>query len=352
MFRLGAAREILERMGSRIDSGDVSGIFRNPNMRARLQAVFPDADSFDEFIALARVERTMQDTRNDVLRGSQTAGRQAADEQFSQSALGEAALDMATGGQGVSVVQAVMNLGRQGAYRYLQGLNEEVGGAIGRMVTQPPTASLPAQAAPQLPVSATGRAMEAVGRAAPQMAPAAGSAVTRPTIEPQAGWIIVPPEPKAEPKAEPASLASRIVMAESAGRADAKNPRSSATGAGQFIEKTWLDMVRRHKPEVIKGKTRDEILALRNNPALSREMVDAYARENAKKLRRAGVEVGDGSLYLAHFAGPGMAVRLMKANPDKMVRDIMSPAAIKANPFLKNMRAGEMLGWAESKVAR
>ena len=60
----------------------------------------------------------------------------------------------------------------------------------------------------------------------------------------------------------PSALADRIVHIESRGRANAKNLLSSATGAGQFIDTTWLDMIRRNRPDLAEGRTRTQILAL------------------------------------------------------------------------------------------
>lgn len=39
-------------------------------------------------------------------------------------------------------------------------------------------------------------------------------------------------------------LADKIIGVESGGDANAKNERSTATGPGQFIEETWLSMLR------------------------------------------------------------------------------------------------------------
>lgn len=64
----------------------------------------------------------------------------------------------------------------------------------------------------------------------------------------------------------------RIIGVESGGRADAKNPKSSATGAGQFISSTWLGMMKKYRPDLMAGKSNEEVLALRNDPVLSREM--------------------------------------------------------------------------------
>lgn len=40
------------------------------------------------------------------------------------------------------------------------------------------------------------------------------------------------------------AVVDRMIGAESAGKADAKNPLSSAEGLGQFIDSTWLAMVK------------------------------------------------------------------------------------------------------------
>src|SRR5258708_2639278 len=68
------------------------------------------------------------------------------------------------------------------------------------------------------------------------------------------------------------SVAYRIVTAESGGDAAAKNELSSATGAGQFLDATWLDMIRTARPDLV-GQSDEDILNLRRDPDLSRDMV-------------------------------------------------------------------------------
>lgn len=144
-------------------------------------------------------------------------------------------------------------------------------------------------------------------------------------------------------------LADRIVGAESGGNATAKNPRSSATGAGQFIEGTWLDMIGRYRPDLA-GLPRDQVLGLRNDPALSRAMTQAYADENGQKLQAAGVPVNDGSKYLAHFAGPQGAINTLSADPSTPVSRVLDAKQIAANPFVQSMTAGQLADWAARKV--
>lgn len=144
-------------------------------------------------------------------------------------------------------------------------------------------------------------------------------------------------------------LADRIVSVESGGSATAKNPRSSATGAGQFIESTWLDMIGRHRPDLA-GLPRDQVLALRNDAGLSRQMTQAYADENAVGLRAAGLPVNDGSQYLAHFQGLGGAKAVMQADPSTPLANVLPAASISANPFLRGWTAGQLVDWTARKV--
>lgn len=146
------------------------------------------------------------------------------------------------------------------------------------------------------------------------------------------------------------ALVDQIIGVESGGNPYAKNPRSSAMGAGQFIASTWLDMLKRHRPDLTTGKTDDEILALRADPDLSRAMTEAYASENAKKLESSGIPVTAGTSYLAHFAGPQGAVSVLSADPSIPVAQVLGEKVVRANPFLANMTAGDLRAWADKKM--
>src|SRR5262245_46133311 len=61
------------------------------------------------------------------------------------------------------------------------------------------------------------------------------------------------------------AVVERIIDVESGGDPNAKNKRSTATGLGQFLDETWLDMIRAHRPDLAKGRNQNEILELRRD---------------------------------------------------------------------------------------
>ncbi|MDI7862530.1 hypothetical protein MRS76_11215 [Rhizobiaceae bacterium n13] len=145
-------------------------------------------------------------------------------------------------------------------------------------------------------------------------------------------------------------VVDRIINVESGGNPNAKNPNSSAAGPGQFIDSTWLSMVKRHRPDLAAGRSSQEILALKSDVGLSREMTARYARENADFLRNQGLSTSAGNVYLAHFLGPRGAAQVLKADPNSSVESIVGPDVVNANGFLRGKSAADLRMWAARKM--
>ncbi|RMC35415.1 peptidoglycan DD-metalloendopeptidase family protein [Paracoccus alkanivorans] len=147
------------------------------------------------------------------------------------------------------------------------------------------------------------------------------------------------------------ALIAQIIRVESAGNARAQNPRSTAAGLGQFIESTWLRMMRSYRPDLISSLSRTELLELRFNPEMSREMVRHLAQENEAYLRARGHSISAGRLYLAHFLGPAGADQALRAEPSLSVASVMGAGVVAANPFLRGYSIGDLRNWADRKMS-
>ncbi len=145
------------------------------------------------------------------------------------------------------------------------------------------------------------------------------------------------------------STGDLIRAAESGGDPYAKNPNSTASGPDQFLNSTWLDTIRIARPDLA-GQPDEALLALKTNPEISGQVRDAYAAQNGAILSKAGQPVTPATTYLAHFAGPQGAVGVLSADPATPIDRLMSPEAIKANPFLRGMTAGDLRAWADRKM--
>lgn len=148
-----------------------------------------------------------------------------------------------------------------------------------------------------------------------------------------------------------AQFVDRIIGVESGGNPNAKNPKSTATGLGQFIESTWLGMLQKHRPDLAGSLSRGEQLALRKDPTLSREMTRLYAEENAGALQRAGHAPTAGNVYLTHFLGPGGALAVLGAGAGASVASVLPAGVIAANrSILAGKTVGDVVAWAARKM--
>ena len=118
---------------------------------------------------------------------------------------------------------------------------------------------------------------------------------------------------------------------ESSFRTGAKSSSSSAAGLFQFVEGTWLKVVKEDgdrlglsnlaknirrsssgKYYVPNRGQRREILNMRHDAETSALVAAAYTEHNERYVRgRIGRTPSDGELYLAHFLGPGSAAKMI-----------------------------------------
>ena len=143
----------------------------------------------------------------------------------------------------------------------------------------------------------------------------------------------------------------RLMIAESGGRDDARNPRSTAVGPFQFIESTFLNVVRRHFAAETGELSTAEILKLRTNRTFARRAAEAFTRDNAALLAIAGAEPTFANLRLAHLVGPGGAVRILKAPADTPAVALLGGHVGRANPFLVRMTTADLVRWAARNLA-
>jgi hypothetical protein len=148
------------------------------------------------------------------------------------------------------------------------------------------------------------------------------------------------------------TYSNRLIKKESAGRIHAKNPRSSATGLHQFVKSTWIRIGNQHFPELFKGKTYQQKLALRKDPEISQKFFIKLTEENQNILSKKDIPINNTTMYLAHFAGASTAARIWNSNRNDPVSRYMSKSALRANPFLRGMTTGDMIKWARNFMER
>jgi hypothetical protein len=142
----------------------------------------------------------------------------------------------------------------------------------------------------------------------------------------------------------------RLMQSESNGRDTAKNPRSSALGAFQFIRSTFLDVMRRHFATDIANMNEADILALRTDRGFARRAAEAFSKENLDYLADRGLKPTFGDLRLAFLLGPVGAARVLEAPAAKPVAEILDDKVVAANPFMRRMSAADLIARAHRDV--
>ncbi len=143
----------------------------------------------------------------------------------------------------------------------------------------------------------------------------------------------------------------RLMMSESGGKLHAKNPLSTALGPYQFIASTWFMIARKDFAKETGGLRPDQILALRTDPALARRAAQIYTEQNAAYLVSQGQKATFPNLRLAFLVGPGAALRVLMAGPERSASELLGATVIGANPFMANMTAADLIARAARDIA-
>lgn len=142
----------------------------------------------------------------------------------------------------------------------------------------------------------------------------------------------------------------QTAMRESSLNPQAKARTSSAVGLFQFLEGTWLQVMKQEGPrlgyqnyanaitETADGdfviqdpKLRAEVLKLREDPQIAADLAAAFTKSNGDYLQqRFGRIPSPGELYIAHFLGAKGAEKMFTAglqNPDQIAAKLFPKQA-------------------------
>jgi hypothetical protein len=145
----------------------------------------------------------------------------------------------------------------------------------------------------------------------------------------------------------------QTAIRESSLNPEAKARTSSATGLFQFLDSTWLQVMKEEGPRLGYGQyadaikvdsdgdyyiadkaLRQEVLKLREDPQIASDMAAAFTRSNGSYLfEKFGRMPSPGELYIAHFLGAQGAEKLFNAglqDPDQIAAKLF-PKQAKAN---------------------
>lgn len=150
---------------------------------------------------------------------------------------------------------------------------------------------------------------------------------------------------------------------------NARASSSSATGLYQFIDQSWLGVMKKHGAEngmgwaadaislgrdgryhVADADTRRAIMDLRKDPETAATMAAEHASDNKAYLEtKLGRQVDGTDLYMAHFLGTSGAAKFLKgleSSPGGSAADVL-PAAARANRTIFYNRDGSARSFAD-----
>jgi hypothetical protein len=129
---------------------------------------------------------------------------------------------------------------------------------------------------------------------------------------------------------------NRTFGVESSNNPFAKNPRSSATGLGQFTDGTWQGLMNLY-PEL--GLTADG----RTDPVQAKRAMEQFTFDNANTLKKSGYDPTDNNLYAMHRFGSQGGLNLLQADPNAPINSVVGSNVLSANPDLNGKTVGQVL---------
>ena len=154
----------------------------------------------------------------------------------------------------------------------------------------------------------------------------------------------------------------QTAIRESSLNPQAKAQTSSATGLFQFVESTWLQVLKEEGPRlgygdiaanISKNSSGDytvadpavkaQILEMRKDPQMAADLAAAFTKSNGEYLEgRFGRRPSAGELYIAHFLGAQGAERMFNAG-------LQDPEQIAANLFPKQAQANRTIFYSDGQ---
>lgn len=144
---------------------------------------------------------------------------------------------------------------------------------------------------------------------------------------------------------------AKVIQAESGGQSNAQASTSSAFGLGQFTRGTFESLAASSsKDSVLYGKS---FADYKKSEELQIAALQALTEQNRTRLVKAGLPSDDASLYLAHFLGAGMALRVLQSNNNIDLKNVLPASYFKANPavFGNLKTVGDLKAWAARKMS-
>jgi hypothetical protein len=130
---------------------------------------------------------------------------------------------------------------------------------------------------------------------------------------------------------------AKVRTSESGGDANAKNPKSSASGLYQFTKSTWEGL----------GYNWND----RFNVGLQNQAMAKLTNNNSNYLKsKLGIAPTDVDLYGAHFLGPQGYASVYNKPDNTPLSSVLTQGAMSANPFLSGKTTGFLKDWLSKKM--